>query len=100
MAIWPVNIVGNPATFDATLLQPTAPVGTVYTNQGDVVFWNNTTTQTHQISLLGALPNKGIVTPNHQTDAFVVTEDAGTTIAYNCVLHPLETGKIIVTDAP
>jgi plastocyanin len=97
MPIWPVNIVGNPATFDATAFQPNAPIGTVYADQGDVVFWNNTTAQNHQISLLGATPSKGIVTPAHQTDAFVVTENAGTTIAYNCVLHPLETGKIIVT---
>jgi hypothetical protein len=97
MAIWPVNIVGNPAKFDATAFQPTAPVGTVYADQNDVVFWNNTTTHTHQISLLAATPAKGIVTPGHQTDAFVVTDNPGTTISYHCVMHPLATGKIIVT---
>ena len=96
MAIWPVNIAGNPATFVAPL-QPTVPAGTVYAGAGDIVFWNNTTTQNHQISLLQDTPAKGIVTPGHQTDAFQVTGDAGTTVAYNCVLHPLETGKIIVT---
>jgi hypothetical protein len=96
MAIWPVNIVGNPATFVAPL-QPTAPAGTVYAGTNDVVFWNNTTTQNHQISLLKDTPAKGIVTPGHQTDAFVVTDNPGTTIAYQCVLHPLETGVIVVT---
>jgi hypothetical protein len=96
MAIWPVNIVDNPARFVAPL-QPNAPAGTVYADSGDVVFWNNTTTQNHQISLLKDTPNKGVVTPGHQTDAFDVAGDAGTTIAYNCVLHPLETGVIIVT---
>lgn len=96
MAIWPVNIVGNPATFVAAI-QPTAPVGTVYADQNDVVFWNNTTSQTHQISLLVATPSKGIVTPGHQTDAYVVTATKGTTISYQCAMHPLEKGQIIVT---
>lgn len=97
MAIWPVNIVeGNPATFVAPL-QPNAPVGTVYADAGDVVFWNNTTAQNHQISLLEATPSKGVVTPGHQTDAFQVAGDPGTTIAYNSLLQPLATGKIIVT---
>jgi hypothetical protein len=96
MAIWPVNIVGNPATFVAPL-QPNAPVGTVYADQGDIVYWNDTTGETHQISVLALAPSKGVVTPGHQTDAFNVAQNPGTTIAYNCVLHPTETGKIIVT---
>jgi len=96
MAIWPVKIVGNPATFDVKEYQPTAGVGTVYVDPGDVVFWNNATTQTHQISLLETVPNKGIVTPKHQTDAFVIIDDPGTTIPYHCVMHTTETGQIIV----
>jgi hypothetical protein len=96
MAIWPVNIVDNPAKFVAPL-QPTAPAGTVYAAKNDVVFWNNTTTQNHQISLLENTPAKGIVTPGHQTDAYIVTDNAGTTISYHCVPHQLEAGVIIVT---
>jgi plastocyanin len=96
MAIWPVNIVGDPATFVAPL-QPNSAVGTVYAAAGDIVFWNNTTAQNHKISVLAAAPSQGEVTPGHQTDAFQVAGNSGTTIAYNCVLHPLETGRIIVT---
>jgi plastocyanin len=96
MAIWPVNIAGNPAAFVA-VLQPTAPVGTVYADSGDAVYWNNTTTETHQISLLVATQNKGVVTPDHQSDAFFVTGNSGDTIPYNCLLHPEMKGTIVVT---
>ena len=95
MAIRPVNIVGrNPAPFEA-VLPPPPPVGTGYADPGDIVFWNNTTNETHQISLLLNTPNQGVVTPGHQTDAFQVPPPSGTTIAYTCLVHPLEKGVII-----
>jgi plastocyanin len=103
MAIRPVNIVGsNPATFEA-VLPPKPPVGTVYADGGDIVFWNNASNQTHQISLLANSQKKGgEVTPNHQTDAFQVPQPpAGTktetTIAYTCLLHPGENAVIKVS---
>jgi plastocyanin len=102
MAIRPVNIVGsNPATFEA-VLPPKPPVGTVYVDAGDVVFWHNATDETHQISLLQNTPNQGVVTPEHQTDAFQVPPPPKgttreTTIAYTCLVHQLEKGLIKVS---
>lgn len=95
MAVWGVTIVpGKPVTYVAPD-QPNSPKNIVYADQGDVVFWNNTTQQDQQISLLPG----GIVTPGHQSDAFVVPSDAtpNSTIAYNSVQQPLATGNIIVT---
>jgi len=95
MAVWAVTIVpGNPATY-VPPDQPNAPTGTVYADPGDVVFWDNTTQQNQEISLL---PGE-VVTPGHQSNAFTVNSNTpvGTTIGYNSVKPPLATGKIIVT---
>jgi hypothetical protein len=95
MAVWSVTIKpGNPVTYVAPD-QPNSPAGIVYADQGDAVFWNNTTQQDQQISLLPG----NVMTPEHQSDAFVVPSDAtpNSTIAYNSVTQPLATGKIIVT---
>jgi len=95
MAVWGVTIVpGNPVTYVAPD-QPNSPKNIVYADQTDVVFWNNTTEQDQQISLLPG----SVVTPEHQSDAFVVPRDAtpNSTIAYNSVTEPLATGMIIVT---
>jgi hypothetical protein len=99
MATWPVNIVGNPATFVSVLQEKDGKplVGTVYAASNDAVFWNNTTAETHQISLLVATQNQGVVTPGHQSDAFFVTGNPGDTIPYNCLRHPEGKGTIIVT---
>jgi hypothetical protein len=109
MAVWSVNIVagtnpGDPATFVAQN-QPNAPVGTLYADPNDVVSWNNTTGQNHQpVQANLTLPLGGllwdVVTPGHQTDAWVVAGNPGTTIAYTCLLHPLEQGTIVVTPVP
>ena len=97
MAVWTVNIVpGDPPKLVAPD-QPKSEPGTVYADSGDVVFWNNTTNDTYQISLLILLPSQGIVTPGHQSDAFNV----GASIDYTCRAQPNRdppvVGKIIVT---
>lgn len=81
MPVWSVDIVSGsngPATFVAQN-QPTAPVGTVFVDPGDIVSWNNTTKQPHSISLLAdpTLPkddpkNPGYVLPGEQTPAWIV----------------------------
>ncbi len=110
MPTWSVDIVpgtntGGPATFVAQN-QPSAPVGTVYTDPGDAVSWNNTTGQDHCISLL-ANPNMqatdpnnpGLVIPRHQTPAFIVSNGgtAAVSVPYTCLIHPNETGTIVVS---
>ena len=98
MPTWPVNITGNPETFVAVLQDPkTVPVNTVYAAARDVVFWNNTTNETHQISLLLATSDQGVVTPGNQSDAFFVVGNPGDKIPYNCLKHPECKGTIIVT---
>lgn len=95
MAVWGVTIVpGNPVTYVAPD-QPNSPKNIVYADQGDVVFWNNTTEQDQEISLLPG----NVMTPGHQSDAFVVPSDAtpDSPIPYNSVNEPLATGQIIVT---
>jgi plastocyanin len=109
MAVWSVDIVaganpGDPATFVARN-QPAAPVGTIYADPGDVVSWNNTTTQDHQPVQTNLIPPLGtlvwpVVTPGHQTDAYVVSGNSGTTISYTCLLHSSEQGTIVITPAP
>jgi hypothetical protein len=109
MAVWSVDIVagtnpGDPATFVAQN-QPAAPVGTIYADPGDIVSWNNKTTQDHQPVQVNLNPPLGTlvwpaITPRHQTSAYVVGENPGTTITYNCLLHPSETGTIVVTPIP
>src|SRR3954447_13400249 len=106
MAVWSVDIVaganpGDPATFVAQN-QPTAPVGTIYADQSDVVSWNNTTAQDHQPVQTKLIPPLGtvvwpVVTSGHQTSAYVVSGNPGTTIDYTCLLHPSEQGKIVIT---
>jgi plastocyanin len=111
MAVWSVDIVaganpGDSATFVAQN-QPAAPVGTVYADPGDIVSWNNTTTEDHQLVQTSVIPPLGnlplgtlmwpAVTPDHQTDAYVVSGNPGTTISYTCLLHSSETGKILIT---
>ena len=106
MAVWSVNIVAganpdDPATFVAQN-QPNAKVGTVYADPGDIVSWNNTTDQNHQPVQDPLEPPVGtvvgpVVTPGHQTDAYVVTGKPGTTIHYTCLLHSSEKGKILIT---
>jgi plastocyanin len=106
MAVWSVNIIaganpGDPATFVAQN-QPTAPAGTIYADPGDVVSWNNATAQDHQPVQLDLIPPLGtlvwpVVTPGHQTSAYVVSGKPGTTISYTCQLHPSESGKIVIT---
>jgi hypothetical protein len=114
MAVWSVNIIaganpGDPATFVAQN-QPTAPAGTIYADPGDVISWNNTTTEDHQpvqinvIPPLGTLPLGTLmwpaVTPGHQTDAYVVSGNPGATISYTCLLHSSEQGTIVITPVP
>jgi hypothetical protein len=111
MAVWSVDIVagtnpGDPATFVAQN-QPTAPVGTIYADPGDIVSWNNTTAQDHQPIQTNLLPPLGtaplgtlvwpVVTPGHQTSAYVVSGNSGPTISYTCLLHPSEQGTIVIT---
>ena len=108
MAVWSVNIIaganpGDPATFVAQN-QPNAPVGTIYADAGDVVSWNNTTAQDHQPvqAPLPLVPPLGtlvwpVVTPGHQTSAYVVSGNSGATISYTCLLHPSESGQIVIT---
>jgi plastocyanin len=108
MAVWMVDIVagtnpGDPATFVAQN-QPTAPVGTIYADPGDIVSWNNATAEDHQPVQTNLNPPLGtlvwpVVTPGHQTSAYVVGENSGTTISYTCQLHPSEQGTIVVTPA-
>jgi hypothetical protein len=83
--------------------QPAAPVGTIYADEGDIVSWNNTTTQDHQPIQNNLFPPLGtlvwpVVTPGHQTPGFVVTP--GTTISYTCLLHSSEQGTIVITTPP
>ena len=106
MAVWSVNIVagtnpGDPATFVAQN-QPTAPAGTIYVDPNDLVSWNNTTAQDHQPVQKGLIAPLGtlvwpVVTPGHQTDAYVVSGNSGTTISYTCLLHSSEQGTIVIT---
>jgi hypothetical protein len=109
MAVWSVDIVaganpGDPATF-VTRNQPAAPVGTTYADPTDIVSWNNTTTQDHQPVQVNLSPPLGTVvwppvTPGHQTDAYVVSGNSGTTISYTCLLHSSEQGTIVITPLP
>jgi plastocyanin len=106
MAVWSVDIVaganpGDPATFVAQN-QTAAPVGTIYADPGDVVSWNNTTTQDHQPIQQKLEPPLGtlvwpVVTPGHQTAGYVVSGTSGTTIKYTCLLHSSEEGMILIT---
>ena len=106
MAVWSVNIVagtnpGDPATFVAQN-QPTAPVGTIYADQFDIVSWNNATAEDHQPIQNPLDPPLGtlvwpVVTPGHQTSGYVVSGAPGTTISYTCLLHSSEQGTIVIT---
>jgi hypothetical protein len=109
MAVWSVDIVagansGDPATFVAQN-QPTAPVGTIYVDPNDLVSWNNATAQDHQPVQNGLIPPLGtlvwpVVTPGHQTSAYIVAPTPGATISYTCLLHPSEQGKIVISSPP
>jgi hypothetical protein len=109
MAVWSVKIVpgatpGAPATF-VPQNQPNVPPGTLFADQGDIVSWDNTTGQDHQpVQSNLTLPLGSLmwppVTPGHQTAAWVVAGNPGTTIAYTCFLHPAEQGTVVVTPIP
>src|SRR5262245_2965041 len=110
MAVWSIKIVpgahpGDPAKFVPQNQQP-APDGTypngLYADPGDAVSWNNATTVNHQIVQMPppapntppspvAFPIGALlwpaVTPGHQTAAYIVTGNAGTTVNYFCLIH-------------
>ena len=103
MAVWSVQIVpgtgsGTPAVFIAQN-QPTAPAGTLYADPGDAVSWDNTTTVNHELQTTSAPITAlgGLVTPRHQTTAWIVAGKSGTPISYACLIHPQEQGTISVT---
>ena len=103
MPVWSVQIVpgtgsGSPAVFIAQN-QPTAPPGTVYADPNDAISWDNTTAQNHELQTTSSpiTPLGGLVTPRHQTSAWIVTGNSGTLISYACLIHPAETGTISVT---
>jgi hypothetical protein len=113
MAVWSVKIVpsatpGAPATFvpqNQPNVPPNTPPGTLFADQGDIVSWDNATAQDHQpVQSNLTLPLGSLmwppVTPGHQTAAWVVAGNPGTTIAYNCYLHPAEQGTVVVTPLP
>ena len=95
MAVWSIDIKpGNPATFVAQIQN--APPGTLYADPGDLVSWNNMTNQTHDISVFAGSGVSGVVTPNHQTAAYTVSDGATT---YTCTRHPNEKGVILAGSA-
>jgi|SoiMethySBSTD1v2_1073268.scaffolds.fasta_scaffold280337_2 hypothetical protein len=110
MAVWSVKIVaganpGDPATFVAQN-QPSAPVGTIYADPGDIISWDNTTPDDHQpvqTSVLAtvSLPLGSLVwdpvAPGHQTPGWAVAGSPGTSIAYTCLLHANESATVVVT---
>lgn len=103
MAVWSVQIVpgtnpGAPAVFVAQN-QPTAPPGTLYADPNDAVSWDNTTASNHELQTTSSpvTPLGGLVTPGHQTSAWIVTGNAGAMISYACLIHPQEKGTIAVT---
>jgi plastocyanin len=94
-AVWSITIkpgatAGAPATFDPPNLKASA---------GDVVSWNNTTRELHQIWQLvdaqghflpmpiGASGRWEPIAPGGQSPAWTVPKPGGQTIYYGCVLH-------------
>ncbi|MFL5255431.1 MAG: hypothetical protein ACJ8AI_21565 [Rhodopila sp.] len=100
MAAWSINITPGSKPHDCAVFisanQPTAPVGTLYADVGDVVSWNNATQMTHTISVFVGSGVSGVVTPNHQTAAFVIPDGA---TQYFCTEHPDEKGVILAGSA-
>jgi len=93
-ASWPINIVsgGGPkglAKFDPPNLVARA---------GDVVFWNNKTGLTHELSIINPdgtltpLPIGGPIPRREQSDAFTVQ----TTFQYRCTRHANEIGTVTI----
>ena len=92
-AVWSITIKpgapGKPATFDPNPLKA---------NAGDVVSWNNTTNQPHQIWQLDGkgnpvpMPIGGSgkwppIAPGNQSPGWTIPQPGGQTFQYGCLLH-------------
>lgn len=110
MPDWSIKIVpsdtGGAAEFDPPVLNA---------QQDDLVSWNNTTNDTHQIGLpYDPHPLTGLVEdfvsdpippdqssrPGYDTAPNAASTDFPVTITYYCLKHPLERGTIIVSAVP
>jgi plastocyanin len=108
MPDWSIKIVSSDncdgATFDPPVLN---------TQQDDLVSWNNTTKDTHQIGLphdpltglaedfvSDPIPANQSSRPGYDTAPQATPEDFPVTITYYCLIHPSERGTIIVSAVP
>jgi plastocyanin len=106
MPDWSIRIVpsdtGEGAMFDPPVLN---------TQQDDLVSWNNTTNDTHQIGLpndpLTGLAEDFVSEPIPADESSRPGYDTATnatsfpvTITYYCLIHPSERGTIIVSAVP
>lgn len=101
MPDWSIKIVpsdtGGGAKFDPPVLNA---------QQDDLVSWNNTTNDTHQIGLpndpLTGLAEDFVSDPIPADESSRPGYDTATlgTINYYCLIHPTERGTIIVSEVP
>jgi hypothetical protein len=115
MPDWSIKIVPSTAGVAGVLADFVgdvvgAPAGKFKVQQGDLVSWNNTTTQDHwpwpvaskdappQIPLPFGAPVlvSGSIKPSTSSDDYNVAAATGTTIWYCCRLHPAERACLVV----
>lgn len=101
MPDWSIKIVPSGSGKGVQFVPPV-----LNAQQDDLVSWNNTTNDTHQIGLPND-PVTGLVEdfvtkpipPNESSRPGYDTAKLGT-INYYCLIHPTERGTIVVTAVP
>jgi hypothetical protein len=116
MPDWSIKIVPSTAGTAGVLadfvgdVKPRPPAGKFKVQQGDLVSWNNTTSDEHwpwpvasqdappQIPLPFGAPGlvSGSIKPSTSSDDYNVAAATGTTIWYCCRLHPAERACLVV----
>ncbi|HEY0158903.1 MAG TPA: hypothetical protein VGF28_16585 [Thermoanaerobaculia bacterium] len=87
-----ISIIPNPG--GGALFEPNSLPAPNFTG----VSWNNTTELPHQIRLSdGSWETQQILPGEGSSPLYVVDGTEGSTIAYDCALHPDEVGSIYVS---
>lgn len=101
---WSVIISGQPARFDPDVFG-TDPGNPLKAQIGDLVCWNNQTSQEHQLAVTDGSGNitfkTEVIKPSKSSFPGYVAQKSdskGGTIAYNCIVpgHESEKGQITV----
>ena len=109
MPDWSIKIVPSDSGVGAAFvpdLQGYQQGDALPAQQDDLVSWNNTTKDTHRIGLLNDSATK--LAGTFETDPIPAGESSKPsydtaqlgTITYYCMIHPKESGTIIVTAVP